>query len=126
LQQQQQQQLQKAIQEGQQRIAAEIPGWGKEAAQELRTIGKEYGFSDEELSQVIDPRHVKVLYEAAQWRKLQKNPTVNKKVTTAPPVVKPGSKDAKIAQNSQTRQMRDQLKKTGRDEYAQKLIERML
>jgi hypothetical protein len=126
LQQQQQQKLQKAIQDGQQKIAAEIPGWGKEAAQELRTYGKEYGFSDEELSQVIDPRHVKVLYEAAQWRKLQKNPTANKKVTAAPPVVKPGSKDTKAAQSSQSRQLRDQLQKTGRDEYAQKLIERML
>lgn len=126
LQQQQQQRFQQALQEGMQRIATEIPGWGEETRQELVTVGKQYGFSDEELSSIVDPRHIKVLWEAAQWRKLQNNPTANKKVTAAPPVVKPGSKDKKTVQNSQSRQLHEQLKKTGKDEYARQLIERML
>lgn len=120
------QRLQEEAAKGREVIAREIPNWNKDMQKALRDTGKEYGFTDDELSQVIDPRHVKVLHDAMQWRKLQSNPTVNKKVTAAPPVLKPGSKDTKAAQNSQSRQLREQLKKTGKDEYAQQLIERML
>ncbi len=126
IQQAQAQRLQAEIQRGQEILTKEIPGWSKETAQELRSIGREYGFSDEELAGVVDPRHVKVLWEAAQWRKLQKNPTVEKKVSQAKPMVKPGSKDPKQTSNSQLRQTQEALRKTGKAEYAQKLIERML
>lgn len=120
------QRLQEEAAKGREIIAREIPNWNQETQKAVRDVGKEYGFSDEELSQVIDPRHVKVLHDAMQWRKLQSNPTANKKVTAAPPVVKPGSKDTKAAQGSQSRQLHEQLKKTGKDEYARQLIERML
>lgn len=120
------QRLQEEAAKGREIIAREIPNWNHETQKAVRDVGKEYGFSDEELSQVIDPRHVKVLHDAMQWRKLQSNPTANKKVTAAPPVVKPGSKDTKAAQGSQSRQLHEQLKKTGKDEYARQLIERML
>jgi hypothetical protein len=120
------QRLQQEVVKGREVIAREIPNWSAETQKELRTVGKEYGFTDEELSQVIDPRHVKVLHDAMQYRKLQSNPVVDKKVKTAPPVVKPGGKDQKSAQNSQSRQLHDQLKKTGNADLAAKLIERML
>lgn len=126
IQQAQQQRLAEEVKRGQEVLAKEIPNWSKETAQELRSIGKEYGFSDEELGSIVDPRHVKVLWEAAQWRKLQKNPTVEKKVSQAKPMVKPGSKDTKQANTAQVKQTLDALKKTGKQEYAQKLIERML
>lgn len=126
IQQAQQQRLAEEVKRGQEVLTKEIPGWSKETALELRSIGKEYGFSDEELGSIVDPRHVKVLWEAAQWRKLQKNPTVGKKVAQAKPMLKPGSKDPKQANSSQTKQLSEALKKTGKQEYAQKLIERML
>lgn len=126
IQQAQQQRLAEEVKRGQEVLTKEIPGWSKETALELRSIGKEYGFSDEELGSIVDPRHVKVLWEAAQWRKLQKNPTVGKKVAQAKPMLKPGSKDPKQANSSQAKQLSEALKKTGKQEYAQKLIERML
>jgi hypothetical protein len=107
-------------------IRKEIPDYTPEKDRAMLETGIEYGFSKEELGTVVDPRHIKVLHDAMQWRKLQANPTANQKVSNAPPVVKPGSKNTKTAQASQSRQLQDQLKKTGKDEYARQLIERRL
>ena len=115
------------LQQGAEVLANEIPDWGEAKAKELKTTGKEYGFSDQELSTIVDPRMVKVLHDAAQWRKLQASkPSLEKKVAQAKPMVKPGAKDSKAAQTSQVKQVREALKKTGKAEFAAKAIERLL
>ena len=115
------------IAKGQEVLAKEIPNWSPETNQALLSTGKEYGFSDAELNSIVDPRHVKVLHDAMQWRKLQqKDSIVKKKVSSAKPVVKPGAKDTKAEANSNHRQLREQLRKTGKSDAAQKLIENML
>ena len=114
------------IAKGKEVLAKEIPNWSPETNQALLSTGKDYGFSDAELNSIVDPRHVKVLHDAMQWRKLQQNSVVKKKVSNAKPVVKPGSKDTKAEANSNHRQLREQLRKTGKADAAQKLIENML
>ena len=114
------------IAKGKEILAKEIPNWSPETNQALLSTGKDYGFSDAELNSIVDPRHVKVLHDAMQWRKLQQNSVVKKKVSNAKPVVKPGSKDTKAEANSNHRQLREQLRKTGKSDAAQKLIENML
>jgi hypothetical protein len=114
------------IAKGKEVLAKEIPNWSPETNQALLSTGKDYGFSDAELNSIVDPRHVKVLHDAMQWRKLQQNSTVKKKVSSAKPVVKPGSKDTKTEANSNHRNLREQLRKTGKSDAAQKLIENML
>jgi len=114
------------IAKGKEILAKEIPNWSPETNQALLSTGKDYGFSDAELNSIVDPRHVKVLHDAMQWRKLQQNSTVKKKVSSAKPVVKPGSKDTKAEASSNHRQLREQLRKTGKSDAAQKLIENML
>jgi hypothetical protein len=114
------------IAKGKEILAKEIPNWSPETNQALLSTGKEYGFSDAELNSIVDPRHVKVLHDAMQWRKLQQNSTVKKKVSSAKPVVKPGAKDTKAEANSNVRQLREQLRKTGKSDMAAKLIENML
>ena len=114
------------IAQGKEILAKEIPNWSPETNQALLSTGKDYGFSDAELNSIVDPRHVKVLHDAMQWRKLQQNSVVKKKVSNAKPVVKPGSKDTKAEANSNHRQLREQLRKTGKADAAQKLIENML
>ena len=114
------------IAKGKEILAKEIPNWSPETNQALLSTGKDYGFSDAELNSIVDPRHVKVLHDAMQWRKLQQNSTVKKKVSSAKPVVKPGAKDTKAEANSNVRQLREQLRKTGKSDAAQKLIENML
>jgi hypothetical protein len=114
------------IAKGKEILAKEIPNWSPETNQALLSTGKDYGFSDAELNSIVDPRHVKVLHDAMQWRKLQQNSTVKKKVSSAKPVVKPGSKDTKAEANSNHRQLRESLRRTGKSDAAQKLIENML
>ena len=114
------------VAKGKEVLAKEIPGWSQETTQQLVSVGKDYGFSDAELNSIVDPRHVKVLHDAMQWRKLQQNSSVKKKVSSAKPVVRPGAKDTKAEANSNVRNLRDQLRKTGKSDAAQKLIEQMI
>ncbi len=118
--------MQEKIAKGKESLAKEIPGWSQQTTQDLLSTGKDYGFSDAELNSIVDPRHVKVLHDAMQWRKLQQNSVVKKKVSNAKPVVKPGSKDTKAEANSNHRNLREQLRKTGKSDAATKLIENML
>ena len=124
--QKQSQLMSEKIAKGKEVLAKEIPNWSPETNQALLSTGKDYGFSDVELNAIVDPRHVKVLHDAMQWRKLQQNSVVKKKVSNAKPVVKPGSKDTKAEANSNHRNLREQLRKTGKSDAAQKLIENML
>lgn len=121
-----QQDLAQRIEKGKEILAKEIPNWSRDTSQAIISTGKEYGFTEEELSQVYDPRYVKVLHDAMQWRKLQSNPSVKNKVSQAKPVVKPGAKDAKVVESAQRKELRQTLRKTGKSEYAAKLIEEML
>lgn len=115
------------VQVGNAILAKDIPGWGKELGLELLNLCKDYGATDAELSKVTEPWIVKALYDAKQWKKLQTTkPLVDKKVASASPMVKPGAKDTKNAANSKDKFNRDQLRKTGKSEFAAQLIERML
>lgn len=123
----QQKSLNERIAKGKEVLAKEIPNWSPDTSKAIISAGKEYyGFSDEEMSSVIDPRHVKVLHDAMQWRKLQQNTGVKNKVSNAKPVIKPGAKDVKKQVGSDIQKARDSLRKTGKSDYAQQLIERML
>lgn len=115
------------IRKGKEALAKEIPNWSPETTQAVVTTGKEYGFTEDELNAIADPRHVKVLYDAMQWRQQQsKKPIAKKKVASAKPVVKPGAKDPKVAAKSSSRKMREQLRKSGSSDIAKQLIEQMI
>jgi len=123
----QQKSLNERISKGKEILSKEIPNWSPDTSKAIISAGKEYyGFSDDEMSSVIDPRHVKVLHDAMQWRKLQQNTGVKNKVTSAKPVIKPGAKDVKKQVSSDIQRARESLRKTGKSDYAQQLIERML
>ena len=124
---QQQQIIADKVQKGREQLAKEIPNWSPETTQEIVSVGKEYGFTDNELNAIIDPRHVRVLHDAMQWRKLKsKNSVTKKKVASAKPVVKPGSKDPKVKSTAASKKMREQLRRTGKADVASKLIENMI
>jgi hypothetical protein len=122
----QQQSLAQRIEQGKAVLSKEIPNWSRETSQAIITTGKEYGFTDDELSAIVDPRHVKVLHDAMQWRKLQSNKVVKNKVANAKPLVKPSADQAKNKANSNVKQTREALRKTGNSDYAKQLIEQML
>jgi DNA repair exonuclease SbcCD ATPase subunit len=124
----QQQAVAEKVAKGREVLAKEIPNWSQETTQEIISTGRDdYGFTDAELNAIVDPRHVRVLHDAMQWRKLKsKNSVVKKKVSRAKPVVKPGSKDPKKVVNSNAKKMREQLRKSGSADMASKLIEDMI
>jgi len=105
--------MQKFVQQESQKLAESLPEFsdktkGDHIRNDIRSYGKKIGFTDQELSQVYDSRHVLVLHKAAQYDKLIAGKAgVKKKVAKAPKTVKSG---AKVKQNV-TDIKRKQLKK---------------
>lgn len=120
-------QAQTRLEQAKAELLQAFPQWNAEMAKELRESAKAYGFSEEETSGITDPRTVKILHDAAQYRKLQsQKATTTNKVTGKPAVVKPGTKDPKSTARAADAQLMAQFKKTGNQDLAAKLIERML
>ena len=72
------------------------PKKAEQIKNDIRSFGKSVGFSDDELAQVYDHRHVIVMQKAMAYDKLQKaNPSVTKKLSKAPKMSKKGNKIAK-------------------------------
>lgn len=71
-----------------------VPDLDKRKAEFVET-GKSYGFTDHELATVTDPRHVQILRDLAEYKKLTANKAqVLQKVQQASPVAKPGARAA--------------------------------
>ena len=69
------------------------PKKAEQIKNDIRSFGKSVGFSDQELSQVYDHRHVLILQKAMEYDKLQQSKAgVNKKLSNAPKMAKKGNK----------------------------------
>jgi len=69
------------------------PKKAEQIKNDIRSFGKSVGFSDQELSQVYDHRHVLILQKAMEYDKLQQSKAgVAKKVSNAPKMAKKGKK----------------------------------
>jgi len=91
-----QQELAKRIEEGHAVLKRDIPNWGPELAKQINEFAvKEFGFQPHELSQVIDPRVVKVLHAAMVGSQLLKKQQGSARSNqTAKPVTKVGGTNA--------------------------------
>ena len=99
---------------------------GEQIRNDIRSYGKKVGFTDEELSQVYDSRHVLVLHKAAQYDKLMAGKAgVKKKVANAPKMVKGG---AKVKQNVTDKQkkLQQRLIKSGDARDAASIFENLM
>ncbi len=118
---------QQRLQRGNEELAREIKAWSPELGRKLLDNGKQYGFTDAELAEVIDPRYVRVLHDAYQWRQLQSSKDqLKKKVEHVKPVT---VKAARSAQTNQAAQQldasRSRLKKTGNAKDAEEALFRI-
>jgi hypothetical protein len=88
--------------------------WNPQTIDALIDTGSSvYGFTDEELKSILDPRMVKVLLDAHKWQQLQSSKVqTNKKVSEAPKLAKPGSKP--VPENSRRKQLQKMLKSSNR------------
>ena len=108
-----------------------VPDWrdGKkfdQAKSRILAYMAERGFSEKELSSLMDHRALLVAYDAARFRESQKALKASaKQLGQKPKVAKPGASVGKAEANDEaTKALRQQLKKTGRLEDAAKLFER--
>jgi len=127
----QQQQMAKFVQQEAQKLSQVLPEFsdptkGEQIRNEIRNYGKSVGFSDQELANVYDSRHVLMLHKAMQYDKLQKSkPAVTKKVSKAPKMVKSGTKVKEGNSDIRKKQMQ-KLKQTGRAADAAALFENFI
>jgi len=127
----QQQTMAKMVQQEAQKLSQVLPEFsdpakGEQLRSEIRNYGKSVGFTDAELSQVYDSRHVLMLHKAMQYDKLQKSkPNVKKKVAEAPKMVKSGTKVKEGNRDVRKKQM-NKLKQTGRVADAAALFENFI
>ena len=124
-------QLQQFVQEEAQKLSVSLPEFsdkakGEQVRNDIRSYGKKIGFTDAELSQVYDSRHVLVLHKAAQYDKLMSGKAgVKKKVAKAPRTVKGGAKVKQTNIDTKRKQMA-RLKHSGRKEDAAALFENFI
>ena len=126
-----QQEMARLVQQEAQKLSQVLPEFsdptkGEQIRNEIRNYGKSVGFTDNELSQVYDSRHVLMLHKAMMYDKLQKSkPAVNKKVAQAPKMVKSGTK-VKEGNRDIRKQQLNKLKQTGKVRDAAALFENFI
>ena len=123
--------MQKFVQQESQKLAESLPEFsdktkGEQVRNDIRSYGKKVGFTDEELSQVYDSRHVLVLHKAAQYDKLMAGKAgVKKKVAKAPKTVKSGAKVKQNVTDVQKKQLK-RLQQTGSARDAAAIFENFI
>lgn len=92
--------VQKRAQEARQTLEKDIPGWSDDLYKTLMTAGQEYGFKAEEIGSWLDPRSIKLLHDAYQFRQSKAKltpPPPTKKVSIPPKALKPGNMNTNVA-----------------------------
>jgi hypothetical protein len=123
--------MQKFVANEAQKLAESLPEFsdktkGEQIRNDIRSYGKKVGFTDDELSQVYDSRHVLVLHKAAQWDKLQASKSgVKKKVAKAPKTLKGGAK-VKQTVTDRTKKQMQRLQQTGSARDAAAIFENFM
>jgi len=99
---------------------------GEQIKNEIRSYLKSFGYTDQDLSQVVDHRQILIAIKAKRYDDMQKSkPNVKKKVAQAPKMVKSGTK-VKAGNRDITKQQMDRLRKTGSKQDAAILFENFI
>lgn len=127
-----QEQLRYKINEEAQKLVAALPEYadpvkGDAIRKDVRTYGKQAGFSDDELANVYDSRAVLTLWKAMQFDKLQASkPGITKKVNEAPRTMKSGVTMPRDSNGEELKKLKARAKQSGRVADAAAAFERFL
>jgi hypothetical protein len=127
-----QQQMKQMVSAESEKLVAVLPEFadpskGEAIRKDIRTYGKQVGFSDDELANVFDSRAVLTLYKAMQYDKLQSaKPGITKKVSEAPKAIKPGVSKPRDSNSEETRKLKARAKSSGSIRDAASVFERFL
>ena len=109
----------KYIEESREILQNDIPGWNTALYESVMKSGMDYGYSREEVTQMVDHRAIKVLHDAMKYRALQKaKPEMEKKVAAVPKVTKPGTVGKPDSGADKLKDAMTKLHKTGKDKEA--------
>jgi hypothetical protein len=128
----QQEALRNYVNAQQQELIAKLPAWKDEAKakaekEEIRGFLKETGFTDEEVAQVFDHRHVLLVRDAMQFRKLMKEaPQATKRVQTAPVRAERSGTGENSAPSDELKAAQNRLRRSGSIEDATAVFARLL
>jgi hypothetical protein len=125
-------QMQSLVAEEMQKLSASLPEFadpakGEAIRNDIRTYGKQMGFSENELAAVYDSRAVLTLYKAMQYDKLvASKPAINKKVSEAPRAIKPGVSKSRDSNTEEIKKLKAKARNTGNIRDAANVFERFL
>ena len=89
---------------------------------QMKNTLSEYGFNDQEIGSLADHRFLMVLRDAMEYKNLKSKPVTNKKVTTAPKVVKSGTPKMEDSRRAAVKQKIGRLRRSGKINDAQSAI----
>ena len=125
-------QMQSVVAEEMQKLTAYIPEFtdptkGEAIRNDIRSFGKQLGFSDSELAAVYDSRAVLTLYKAMQYDKLvASKPAITKKVNEAPKAIKSGVSKPRDSNAEETKKLKARARSSGSVRDAASVFERFL
>jgi hypothetical protein len=122
--------LEKQAKEAVETLQTKIPGWSTDLYGKILKTGIDsYGFKQQEVNAITDPRAIEVLNDARQWREYlaAKPKTVDKKVPpVAPKVQKPGAGDSTEPKANKIQEGMARLSKSGSRTDAVDLVREMI
>ena len=89
---------------------------------QMKNTLSEYEFNDQEIGSLADHRFLMVLKDAMEYKNLKSKPVTNKKVTTAPKVVKSGTPKMEDSRRAAVKQKIGRLRRSGKINDAQSAI----
>lgn len=127
-----QMQMQQTVAEEMQKLSASLPEFadpakGEAIRNDIRSYGKQLGFSENELAAVYDSRAVLTLYKAMQYDKLvASKPAITKKVNEAPKAIKPGVSKPRDSNTEELKKLKAKARNTGNIRDAANVFERFI
>ena len=89
---------------------------------QMKNTLSQYEFNDQEIGSLADHRFLMVLKDAMEYKNLKSKPVTNKKVTTAPKVVKSGTPKMEDSRRAAVKQKIGRLRRSGKINDAQSAI----
>lgn len=109
-QQAQQQSITELLNKGTEVLRSKIPNWGEDHQKAVRDYALDLGFSEQEISSVVDPRQVEVLWKASQYDSLQKGKGAAVKKVQKAPTIKPRARDPETGRFAKEAKLKKALK----------------
>jgi hypothetical protein len=106
----QKQSYQELLERGTQILKQSIPNWSEAKQKEIRDYAISQGFSTQEVSSIVDPRHVKILWAASQFESLQDKAKPAAETIKAAPTIRTKSRNPMPKETQDRLNLRKKLK----------------